>query len=289
MKIPYAGSMLQTQCINFDVTEYKVHWTKAASFPILLATGLVDNGWKIQEIGLNLSEVKNEVFFHRVAVNHNQLTNSPQHDAIKVRFDVITKQPYGKEIGTVIKSSTLVETHPNNTFLTPSGVIVASHGPNVDNYDKRLVVPANKFHAIQISTQANESPGVSYLLDGLSQKEWSEKAAQILAQLTIPETLTQEIQTAHQYVKGLAATSLDEGFTSESSRNCLSSLARREIAMKFMSAEVPTRSLKGKGKGKEKSEGEQSGLESTPQLSSPRTRVLGQKFRCTPPNSIGKT
>ena len=44
MKIPYAGSKLSTQDINFDMTDYVIHWTKAASFPILLATGLVDNG-----------------------------------------------------------------------------------------------------------------------------------------------------------------------------------------------------------------------------------------------------
>ena len=160
--------------------------------------------------------MKHKIFFHRVAVNHNQLTNSPQYDAIKVRSDVIIKQPYGKEIGIVIKLSTLVETLPNNIFLTPSGVIVASHGPNVDNYDKRLVIPADKFHAIQISTQANKSPGVSYLLDRLSKKEWPDKAIQILAQLTIPETLIHEIQAARQYVKGLAATSFDEGITQES-------------------------------------------------------------------------
>ena len=162
------------------MTDYVIHWTKAAGFPILLATGLVDNGWKIPETGFNILEVKNEIFFHRVAVNHNQLSNSPQYGAIKVRSDVIIKQPYGKEIGIVIKLSTLLETLPNNIFLTPSGVIVASHGPDLDDYDKRLVIPADNFHAIQISTQANKSPGVSYLLDGLSKKEWSEKATQIL-------------------------------------------------------------------------------------------------------------
>ena len=77
MEIPYAGSKLQTQRIDFDMTEYVIHWTKAASFPILLATGLVDNAWKIKETGFNPFEVKNEIFFHRVAVKHNQLTNSP--------------------------------------------------------------------------------------------------------------------------------------------------------------------------------------------------------------------
>ena len=88
MKIPYAGSKLSTQSIDFDMTDYVIHWTKAAGFPILLATGLVDSGWKIPGTGFNLSEVKNEICFHRVAVNHNQLTHSPQYDAIKVRSDV---------------------------------------------------------------------------------------------------------------------------------------------------------------------------------------------------------
>ena len=194
------------------MTDYVIHWTKVASFPILLATGLVDNGWKIPETGFNLSKVKNDIFFYRVAVNHMQLTNSPQYDAVKVRPDVTIKQPYGKEIGIVIKLLTLVKTLPNNIFLTPSRVTVASHGPNVDNYDKRLVILADKFHATQVSTQANKSPGVSYLLDGLSKEEWSDKAIQILAQLTIPDTLIEKAQTAHQYVKELAATSLDQQF-----------------------------------------------------------------------------
>ena len=158
MKIPCAGSKLPAQDINFDMTDYVIHWIKAVSFPILLATGLVDNRWKIPETGFYYSEVKNEIFFHRVAVNHNQLTNSLQYDAVKVRSDVTIKQPYGKEAGIVIKLSTLVATLPNNIFFTPSGVVVASHGPNVDNYGKRLVIPADKFHAIQISTQANKAP-----------------------------------------------------------------------------------------------------------------------------------
>ena len=282
MKIPYAGSKLSTQDISFDMIDYVIHWTKAASFPILLATGLVDNGWKIPATGSHLSEVKNDIFCHRVAVNHNQLTNSPHYDAIRVRSDV---QPYGKEIGIVIKLSTLLETLPNNIFLTPSGVIVASHGPNVDDYDKRLVIPADKSHAIQMNTQASKSPGVSYLLDGFSKKEWSEKAIQILAQNTIPDILTEKIQTAHQYVKGLAATSLDEGFTSESSKSFLSSLARLGITMNFMNAEVPIKSSKGTGKSNNKSKGQQGGLEiCTP----PRIRVLDQTFHCTLPSSIGK-
>ena len=161
------------------------------------------------------------------------------------------RQPYGKEVGIVIKLSTLLETLPNNIFFTSSGVTVASHGPNVDDYDKRLVIPADKSHAIQISTQAHKSPGASYLLDVFSKKEWSGKAIQILAQITIPDILNERIQTPHQYVKGLAATSLDEGFTPESSGSFLSSLARLEITMNFMNAEVPIKPSKGKGKGKE--------------------------------------
>ena len=125
MEFLYAGSKLQTQRIEFDMAEYVVHWTKAASFPILLATGIVDNGWKIQETGFNSSEVKDEIFFHRVADNHSQLTNSPQYDAIKVKSDVIIRQPYGKEVGIVIRLSTLVETLPNKVFLSSSGVLVA--------------------------------------------------------------------------------------------------------------------------------------------------------------------
>ena len=154
-----------------------------------------------------------------------------------------------------------METLPNKVFPTPRGVIVASHGPNVDDYDKRLVVLANKFHAKQISTQANKSPGVSYLLTAFSKKEWSEQAIQILAQLSIPEASTQDIETAHQYVKGLTMTSLDEGFTLESSTSFLSSLARDGITRNFMNANVPTRSFKRKGKGKDKSKGEPRGLE----------------------------
>ena len=196
------------------------------------------------------------------------------YDAIKVRSDVTIKQPYVKEIGIVIKLSTLLGTLPNNIFLTPSGVIVASHAPIVDDYDKRLVIPADKFHAIQISMQANKSPGVSYLLDGLSKKEWSEKAIQILAQTTIPEISIERIQTAHQYVRGLAATSLDEGFMSESSTSFLSSLARYEATMDFMNAEVPIKSSKGKGKGK-KSSGQRGGLESCTPIEYPVDKGLG--------------
>ena len=289
IKFSYTGSKLPTQDINFDMTDYVIHWTKAASFPILLATGLVDNGWKIPETGFNLSEVKNDILFHRVAVNHNQLTNSPQYDAVKVRSDVTIKQPYGKEIGIVIKLSTLVETLPDNIFLTPSGVTVAPHGPDVDDYDKRLVIPADKFHAIQVSAQFNKSPGVSYLLDGLSKEGWSDKATQILAQLTIPDILAEEIHTAPQYVKGLAATSLDEGFTSESSNNSLSSLARHEITMNFMNAEVPIKSPRGKGKGKENPRGQQGGLEIHTPIEFPRDLGLGPDSTVHRPTVLGRS
>ena len=101
-------------------------------------------------------------------VNHNQLTNPPQYDATKVRCSAEIRTPLGRGIGTVIKLSTLVETLPNKVFLTPTGILVASHCPNVEDYDKRLVIPANKFHAIQIGTNANTNPGVSYPLNELS-------------------------------------------------------------------------------------------------------------------------
>ena len=70
---------------DFDMAEYVIHWARAVVLPILPATGLVDNGWKIKETGFTPFEVKNEIFFHRVMVNHSQLTNSPQYDAVKVR------------------------------------------------------------------------------------------------------------------------------------------------------------------------------------------------------------
>ena len=126
------------------------------------------------------------------------------------------------------------------------------------------------------------------MLDGLSKKEWSDKATQILAQFTIPDTLTQTIQAAHQYVKGLAATSLDEGFTPESSKNFLSSLARHEITMNSMNAEVPTRSLKGKGKGKEKS-GEQRGLEIHTPIEFPKDPGLGPDSTAHRPTVLGRS
>ena len=49
----------------------------------------------------------------------------------------------------------LVETLPNKVFLTPTRIFVAPHGPNIEDYDQRLVIPADKFHAIQIGTNAN--------------------------------------------------------------------------------------------------------------------------------------
>ena len=165
------------------MTEYVIHLTRAVTLPILLATGLVDNGWKIRETGFTPFEVKNEIFFHRVMVNHNQLTNSPHYDDAKVRSSAKIRTPLGKGIGIVIKLSTLVETLPNKVFLTPTGILVASHGPNVEDYDKRLVIPANKFHAIQTGTNANTNPGVSYPLNELSRKDRSDQVNLILTQL----------------------------------------------------------------------------------------------------------
>ena len=125
------------------MTGYVIHWTRAVTLPILLATGLVDIGWKIRETGFTPFEVKNEVFFHRVVANHNQLTNPPQYDVVMVRPSAKIRPPFNKEIGIVIKLSTLVETLPDKVFLTPTGILVASHGPNVEDYGKRLVIPAN--------------------------------------------------------------------------------------------------------------------------------------------------
>ena len=96
LKIPYAGPRSHTQPIDFDMTEYVIHWTRAVTFPILPATGLVDNGWKIRETGFTPFEVKNEIFFHRVMVNHSQLTISPQYDAVEVRSSAKIRVPFGK-------------------------------------------------------------------------------------------------------------------------------------------------------------------------------------------------
>ena len=153
LKIPYAGPKPQTQCIDFGMTEYVIHWTRTVSLLIMLAAGLVNNGWKIRETRFTPFEVKNEIVFHRVVVNHNQLTNSPQYDAVKVRSNAKIRTPFSKEVGTVINLSTLVETLPNKVFPTPSGILVASHGPNVEDNAKRLVIPVNQFHAIQIGTK----------------------------------------------------------------------------------------------------------------------------------------
>ena len=98
MKIPYAGPKSQTQPIDFDMTEYVIHWTRAVALPILLATGLVDNGWKIRETGFTPFAVKDEILFRRVMVNHSRLTTSPQYDAVKVRSSAKIRPPFGKEI-----------------------------------------------------------------------------------------------------------------------------------------------------------------------------------------------
>ena len=121
----------------------------------MLATGLVDNGRTIRETGFTPYEVKNEIFFHRVVVNHNRLTNSPQFDAVKVRSNAISSDHHTARKLELFKLSTLVETLPNNVFLTPTGIRVASHGPKVEDYNKRLAVPARKFHAIQIGTDVH--------------------------------------------------------------------------------------------------------------------------------------
>ena len=172
--------------------------------------------------------MKNEIFFHRVVVNHNQLTNSPQYGAVKVRSDAIINPAHGKEIGVVIKLSTLVEILPSKVFITPTGIFVVSHGPNVEDFNKRLMIPARKFHAIQIGTNAHNNPGDSYLLNDLSKKDWSAQAELILEQLSIPNVLTQDIKTVHRYVKGITM-DYDHGFSSEVSTELLSILAKDEL------------------------------------------------------------
>ena len=197
--------------------------------------------------------MNNEAFFHRVVVNHNQFTNPPQYDAARARPNAIIRTPYGKETGIVIKLSTLVETLPNKVLFTPTGMLVASHGPNVEDYDKRLVIPASKFHAIQVGTHANINPGVSYPLNELSKKDWSDHVNLILARLSIPNVSTQDIKTVHQYVKGLTM-NYDDGFTSEVSADFLSTIGKDELSKNYMNAQVPNRAFpKGKGKGKDKS------------------------------------
>ena len=98
LKIPYAGPTSHTQCVDFDMTEYVILWTRAVTLPILLATGLVDNGWKIRETGFTPFAVKDEILFRRVMVNHSRLTTSPQYDAVKVRSSAKIRPPFGKEI-----------------------------------------------------------------------------------------------------------------------------------------------------------------------------------------------
>ena len=115
----------------------------------------------------------------------------------------------------------LVETLPNKVFPTPTGILVASHGPNVEDYDKRLVIPANAFHAIQIGTNANTNPGVSYPLNELSKKDWSDQVSLILTQFSIPKVSAQDIKTVHQYVKGFTMI-YEDGFNSEVSKDFLS-------------------------------------------------------------------
>ena len=82
-------------------------------------------------------------------------------------------------------------------------------------------------------------------------------------------------------MKGLAATSLDEGFTSESSKSFLSFLARLEITINFMNADVPIKSSKGEGKSKKIPRVNKVVWRSAPLSNSPRIRVLDQKFHCT--------
>ena len=253
LKVPYGGPKAQTQCIDFDLTGYVIHWIKAVTLPILLATGLVDNGWKITETGFTPFEVKNDIFVHRVRVDHNQLTNPPQYDAVKVRSSAKIRTPPGKEVGIVIKLSTFIETLPNEVFLTPTGILVVSHGPNVNDYDKRLVILANRFHAIQIGTKTSINPGASYPLNELSRKDMPDQVNLILTQLSIPNVTAQDIKRVHQYVKGLM-TNYEGAFTAEMSTELLSILAKDEPSKHYMNAQVPNRAPpKGKGKGKDKS------------------------------------
>ena len=218
------------------------------TLPILLATGLVDNGWKIRETGFTPFEVKNDIFFHRVMVNHNQPTNSLQYDAVMERSSAKIRTPLGKEIGIVIELSTLVETLPDKVFLTPTGILVASHGPYVEDYDKRLVIPANKFHAIQIGTNANANPGASYPLNELSRKGWSDQVNLILTQLSIPNVTAQDIKTVHQYVKGLPMND-EDGFTAEMSTGFLSVLAKDEPSKNYVHERTGPEQGAPKGRG----------------------------------------
>ena len=153
----------------------------------------------------------------------------------------------------MIKLSTLVEILPNKVFFTPTGILVVSHSPNVEDYNKRLMIPARKYHAIQICTKARKSPRVSYPLNDLSKKDWSTQAELILEQISIPNVSTQDIKTVHRYVKGLTM-DYDHGFTSEVNTEVLSILVKEELSKNYMNAQVPNRTIpKGKGKGKDKS------------------------------------
>ena len=153
----------------------------------------------------------------------------------------------------MIKLSTLVEMLPNKVFQTPTGILVASQGPNVEDCDKRLVIPANKFHAIQIGTNASINLGASYPLNELSGKDRSDQVNLVLTELSIPNVRAQGIKTVRQYVKGFT-TNCEGGFTAEMGTDFLSILAKDEPSKHYMNAQVPNRAPpKGKGKGKDKS------------------------------------
>ena len=139
------------------MTGYVILWTEIATFPIMPATGIIDNGWTIEETGFTFAEV-NEIFFHRVEVNHNEITNSPQYGAVNERSDTITRPAQGKEIGVAIKLSTLVERFPSKVFITPAGVPVAPHGSNVEGYNKRLVIPAWKSMPYSLAQRHGKAP-----------------------------------------------------------------------------------------------------------------------------------
>ena len=84
-------------------------------------------------------------------------------------------------------------------------------------------IPARKFHAIQIGTNANTNPGASFLLNEVSRKGWSDQINLILTQLSIPSVTAQDIKTVHQHVKGFT-TNYGDGFTAEMSTDFLSIL-----------------------------------------------------------------
>ena len=84
-----------------------------------------------------------------------------------------------------------------------------------------------EIHAIQFSTAAWKSPGVSYQLSDLSNKDWSAQAELTFEQVHIPEVL--DNKTVHRYVKGLTM-NYDDGFTSESCTELLGILAKDEVS-----------------------------------------------------------